>query len=176
MVHSIELLLDAESDAAIRSIWAELAEAGLPSQLRNESPSNRPHVSVVVAERIDPGVDRSLSPIAQRLPLRCTIGAPVLFGGQTLTMARLVVPSAELLSLHRDIHEVCRTYVSSAPMTHTVPGDWTPHVTLCRRLQPSQLASALTKVRSLTRELSAEFVAMRRWDGDQRVECEIRRG
>lgn len=34
MAHSIELLLDPDSDAQIRSIWSALAEAGLPSQLR----------------------------------------------------------------------------------------------------------------------------------------------
>ena len=34
MAHSIELLLDPDSDAQIRSIWSAPAEAGLPSQLR----------------------------------------------------------------------------------------------------------------------------------------------
>jgi hypothetical protein len=100
MVHSIELLLDTESDAAIRRIWADLADAGLPSQLSNTSPSNRPHVSVVVAEHIDTAVDDLLRPLARRLPIRCVIGSPVLFGGDAITIARLVVPSAESLSLH----------------------------------------------------------------------------
>jgi hypothetical protein len=42
-------------------------------------------------------------------------------------------------------------------------------------MQPSQLATALVEVRTLTRELSAEFVSMRHWNGDQRAEWEIRR-
>ena len=81
MVHSIELLLDPDSDAAIRRIWAKLADAELPSQAANNSPSNRPHISLVVAERIDADVDILLRPIAQWLPIRCVVGAPLLFGG-----------------------------------------------------------------------------------------------
>lgn len=173
MVHSIELLLDAESDKAIRCLWADLADAGLPSQLSNKSPSNRPHVSLVVAEHVDTHVDELLRPLARRLPIRCVIGAPVLFGDQVLTIARLVVPSAELLSLHADIHGVCRPYLSPGPMTHSAPGEWTPHVTLCRRTQPNQLARALTVMRTPIRELAAEFVSMRHWNGDQHVECQI---
>jgi 2'-5' RNA ligase superfamily len=170
MAHSIELLLDAESDATIRRIWADLAEAGLPSQFTNTSPTNRPHVSMVVAERIDSGVDQLLSPIAGRLPMRCTIGAPLLFGGPRFTVARLVVPSDGLLALHKDAHAVCVPHLSPGPMAHAAPGSWTPHITVCRRMDSTQLAKALTVVGNLTLDIRAEFVAMRRWDGDERIE------
>jgi hypothetical protein len=173
MVHSIELLLDPDSDSAIRSIWATLADAGLPSQASNKSASNRPHVSLVVAEHIEPGVDRLLSPIAKRLPIRCVIGAPLLFGGPRFTVARLVVPSDALLALHAETHEACLPHLSPGPMAHTAPGSWTPHVTVCRRMDPAQLAQALTIARKLTRDVRAEFVGMRRWDGDRRIERPI---
>lgn len=173
MAHSVELLLDPDSDAAIRRIWAQLAEAGLPSQNTNTSASNRPHVSVVVAERIDPGVDGLLSPIAGRLPIRCVIGAPLLFGGPRFTVARLVVPSNALLALHAETHAVCLPHLSPGPMAHTAPGSWTPHVTICRRMHPAQLGQALTIARTLTRDIRAELVGMRRWDGDQRIERPI---
>lgn len=51
MVHSIELVFDSDTEAAIRRIWAGLAAAGIPSQ----APASRPHVSLAVAERIGPG-------------------------------------------------------------------------------------------------------------------------
>jgi 2'-5' RNA ligase len=173
MVHSIELLLDDDSDAAVRRIWAKLADAGLPSQASNRSPTNRPHISVVVAERIDPAVDSSLSELMQRLPLPFALGAPLLFGGPRLTVARLAVPSAELLALHADVLKACLPHLSPEPMAHTEPGAWTPHVTLCRRMDPVQLARALTTVRKLTKDIPAEVVGIRRWDGDKRVEHPI---
>jgi 2'-5' RNA ligase superfamily len=173
MVHSIELLLDDDSDAAVRRIWAKLADADLPSLAATRSPTNRPHISTVVAERINPAVDSQLRELAQRLPLPCVLGAPLLFGGARFTVARLVVPSAELLALHADVHNACLPHLSPRPMAHTEPAAWTPHVTLCRRMDPVQLARALTVVRRLTKDIPAELVGIRRWDGDKRVEHAI---
>ncbi len=60
MAHSIELLLDPDSDAHIRSIWSALAHAGLPSQARVTSGADRPHVTLLAAQRISPEVDEVL--------------------------------------------------------------------------------------------------------------------
>jgi hypothetical protein len=174
MVHSIELLLDPDSDAAVRRIWTKLADAELPSQAANRSPSNKPHISLVVAERIDDAVDQLLRPLSQRLPIRCVVGAPLLFGGPRFTVARLVVPTADLMSMQADAHNACLPHLLPGPMAHTAPGVWTPHVTLCRRMDPAQLAKALTVVRKLTRDIRGEFVGMRHWDGNKRVEHLIR--
>ena len=76
MVHSIELLFDADTEATLRRIWDDLSAADLPSR----TPAGRPHVTLAVAERIEPDVDALLRPVAQRLPLGCTVGAPLLFG------------------------------------------------------------------------------------------------
>lgn len=45
------------TDAIIRGEWAALADAGLPSQARHRSPTNLPHVTLSVADRIDAAVD-----------------------------------------------------------------------------------------------------------------------
>jgi len=45
MVHSIELLFDRDTEAAIRQIWDGLATADIPSQ----APAGRPHVTLAVA-------------------------------------------------------------------------------------------------------------------------------
>ena len=85
MVHSIELVFDSDTEAAIRRIWADLAAVGIPSQ----APASRPHASMVVAEHIAADVDALLESLAQRLPLGCVVGAPVLFGRAKVVLARL---------------------------------------------------------------------------------------
>jgi 2'-5' RNA ligase superfamily len=171
VAHSIELLFDDGTDASLRSVWDALAEAGVPSQARVASLTNRPHVTVVVADHIDPAVDDGLlRALAGRLPLRAVVGAPLVFGRGRFTLAQLVVPSAELLALHRDIHEICVPHMAPGPASHSGPGHWTPHATLGRRISAAQLAAAFAAVPALTDERRGRFTALRRWDGDQRVE------
>ena len=50
MVHSIELVFDSDTEAAIRRIWDDLAGAGIPSQ----APASRPHVTLAVANTSPP--------------------------------------------------------------------------------------------------------------------------
>lgn len=169
MAHSIELLLDHHSDAAIRTVWHRLEDAGLPSQLRVTSATNRPHVTLLAAERIAPAVDDELTQLRSRFPLPVVVGAPLIFGGGKLTLARLVVASANLLALHRDVVERCLPHLPHEPYAHTAPGHWTPHVTLGRRFTPEQVAQAFV-VDGLSVDIDAQVVGMRRWDGDQRVE------
>ncbi|MGZ5378031.1 MAG: 2'-5' RNA ligase family protein [Mycobacterium sp.] len=174
MVHSVELLFDPDTDAAIRSIWDDLTEAGVRSQAAHKAPSNRPHVTLAVAESMDESVNDALRPVLQRLPLACTIGAPMLFGRRDFTLVRLVVPSAELLSLHAEVQSACLPHMPTGPLPHSEPGQWTPHVTLARRVRADQLQSALA-VKSVGRELSGDPTAagLRHWDGNSKREYRI---
>lgn len=169
MAHSIELLLDSHSDAAIRAQWQALADAGLPSQLRVTAATNRPHVTLVAAQRISPEVDEPLGALAPRLPLECLLGAPLVFGGARLTLARLVVPSSALLDLHAEVYRLARPHLPDEPYGHCVPGRWTPHVTLGRSYTADGIGSALA-VLSGSGDLAARVVGLRRWDGDARVD------
>lgn len=173
MAHSIELLFDDHSDAAIRAMWQVLADAGLPSQLRVKSPTNRPHVTLLAARRISPEVDASLGSLGDRLPVASVVGAPLVFGGPRLTLARLMVPSAELLALHEAIYRLSLPHVIGDPFAHSQPGHWTPHVTLGRRFSAAEIGAALAAVntlQSLAADLPARFVGLRRWDGDERID------
>lgn len=172
MVHSVELLFDDETDAAIRRIWDDLTEAGVRSLASSTSPSNRPHVTLSVAEHMDDAVDDALRPLTPQLPLACTIGAPILFGRGPFTLVRLVVPSAELLALQAEVHDTCMPHMAPGPLPHTSPGHWTPHVTLARRVAPGKLAAALS-LAGLSRDRRGAGVALRHWDGNQRVEHSI---
>jgi 2'-5' RNA ligase superfamily len=170
-MHSIELLFDPDTEAAIRATWDDLARAGLPSQAAHKSPSNRPHVTLSVAESIAPAVDDLLSDVATRLPLRCVVGAPLLFGSGRRSLARLAVPSAEMILMQAEVALLCLEHQRPGPVEHTLPGSWTPHVTLCRRLAPADVAAALDVVGS--DDLIGTLSGLRRWDGDARVDTII---
>ena len=165
MVHSIELVFDPDTEAAIRHIWDDLADAGLPSQ----APASRPHVTLVVGERIAADVDTLLGPVSQRLPLPCAVGALLLFGRAKAVLARLVVPTSELLSVHAEVHRLCLPHVSPGPMPNSLPGQWTAHVTLARRIGAGQLGRAL-RIAGRPSQIDGSFAGMRRWDGSKRVE------
>jgi 2'-5' RNA ligase len=165
MVHSIELVFDRDTEAAIRRIWEGLAGNGIPSQ----APASRPHVTLAVAERIDPSVDELLRPVAQRLPLDAVIGAPVLFGRANVVFARLIVPTSELLALHAEVHRRCLPHIAPAPMPNSLPGQWTAHVTLARRVGGGQLGRAL-RIAGRPSQIDGRFAGLRRWDGNKRAE------
>jgi hypothetical protein len=165
MVHSIELLLDVDTESAIRHGWKALSDAGL----RSPSQSSRPHVSMIVADGISPDVDDKLRAVLHRVPLPCVIGAPMVFGRSPFILVRSVVPSMELLQLQADVNRICLTYLTPAAAPNTAVGQWTPHVTLARRVDASQLSRALT-IRGTTRDIRGSVVGLRRWDGNKRVE------
>jgi 2'-5' RNA ligase len=168
MVHSIELVFDHDTEAVIRRIWADLADAGIPSQ----APASRPHVTLAVAERIAVDVDELLSPVSEQLPLVAAIGAPVLFGRANVVFARLVVPTTELLALHAEVHRRCLPHIVPAPMPNSVPGQWTAHVTLARRVGGGQLGRAL-RIAGRPSQIDGRFAGLRRWDGNKRAEHPI---
>lgn len=172
MVHSVELLFDPEGEAGIRRIWDDLTDVGVRSLAGSTSPSNRPHVTLSVAEHMSDAVNDALRPVLRLLPFACTIGAPMLFGRGPFTLVRLLIPSAELLGLHAEVHEVCLPHMSPGPLPHAEPGQWTPHVTLARRLREDRLADALS-LRRMPRDRKVTAVALRHWDGNERVEYPI---
>jgi len=175
MAHSIELLLDPHSDAAIRAAWQALADAGLPSQVNVTSSTNRPHITLLAAERISPDVDDVLRKLAPRLPMDCVVGAHVVFGGPVfggsrLSLARLIVPSTELLALHAEVYRLALPHLTGQPFPHCRPGHWTAHATLGRRFTAVEIGAALTLTGGVAPELPVDAVALRRWDSDARTD------
>jgi hypothetical protein len=168
MVHSVELVFDQHTEEAIRQIWDGLREAGIPSQ----APASRPHVTLTVAERIEPEVNVLLASLNDRFPLPCVIGAPLLFGRSQLILTRLIVPTAELLALHAEVHRLSLPHVHPEPMANSLPGQWTGHTTLARRVHGSGLGRAL-RVAGRPSEIKGSFVGLRRWDGNAKREFPI---
>lgn len=165
MVQSVELIFDPDTEATVRSIWESLRGKGI----RAQAPAARPHTTLAVADRVDDGVRAVLSELAGRFPLRARIGAALVFGRTAGILARLVVPSAELLGLHAEVARLGAPYLQPGPLPHTQPGDWTPHVTLARRVEPAHLATAL-QIAGRPTEIDATAIGLRLWDGATRTE------
>ncbi|QNG21291.1 2'-5' RNA ligase family protein [Rhodococcus triatomae] len=166
MVQSVELLVDADTDAAVRAEWRTLWDAGLPSLARVSAVSNRPHITLFVARDIPAEVDESLVRALGAADFPVTLGGLLLFGGRHVTLARAVVPSRRLLTLHRQVWDLASPHLDVP--AHIAPGQWTPHVTLSRRLAASDLPEAL---RLIDRpEIRGHAMGLRRWDGDAKRE------
>ncbi|KNY04105.1 2'-5' RNA ligase family protein [Microbacterium sp. GCS4] len=158
---AIELLLDPETESAVRAEWEALAALGVSSLAAHLSPTNRPHITLVARvglATVDPEVFAAMT----GFPI--TLGAPLLFGsGERRVLARSVVPTAELLAL-RDAVLSAAGPGDDAP--HTGPGEWMPHVALARRIRVADLPAALGCIGA---DLHGRAGVARHWDADAGV-------
>lgn len=154
MVQSVELLLEPDAEQRVRDEWIALADAGLPSLATQNSETNRPHVTAAVAETgLEAAVDalnavfRGWHLAERGLPV--VVGSPVLFGGHRArwVLARLVVPSRPLITLHSAVHRAIDGAAPDAEVVdQTRPDSWTAHVSLARRVPADRLGDALSSV------------------------------
>ncbi|WP_380164040.1 2'-5' RNA ligase family protein [Jannaschia sp. R86511] len=171
MVQSVELVLGADLEEQVRAQWRALVEADLPSLGRHTGASNRPHVTLGVAQGVGPRDEERLvaAAAAVPLPLPVRLGGLVLLGGHKHVLARLVVPSAALLDLHAAVQRAWQGTLDTPD--HMAPGVWTPHVTLALHLNDTQVGQALTALRrmpSAGRDVDGEATGLRRWDSEAR--------
>ena len=166
MVQSVEMLLADPADELVRGQWAVLEAAGLPSQARHTAVFNRPHVTLAVAEEVPHPVERDIAAAVGDLPVPLVLGGLLVFGSRSCVLARLVLPTAELLELQARI-AAALSGAGIAQRPHLEPGRWTPHVTLARRMRPEQLGDAVGLVGD-DRAVPTEGVQVRRWDSDAR--------
>lgn len=157
---SIEMLLDAQTEARVRADWHRLAVAGLSSQGANPAPSNRPHVTMLVRRQLR---ERAFQGAVSQLPISIGLGDPIVFRhGDRGVLARPIRMTRELRSLHESVHRAAAVG-DDAP--HTAPQEWVPHVTLARRVQLASLERALSLVEPAFVGVGA---ALRRWDSRSR--------
>jgi 2'-5' RNA ligase len=151
MVQSVELLLEPDAERHVRDEWSALADGGLPSLATHSGGTSRPHITVAVADAgLEPAVDalqavfRGWHLAEPGLPV--VVGSPVLFGGHRSrwVLARLVVPSRPLITLHSAVHRAIDEAAPDAEVVdQTRPDSWTPHVSLARRVPADRLGDAL---------------------------------
>ncbi|NHC46397.1 2'-5' RNA ligase family protein [Motilibacter aurantiacus] len=166
MARTVELLLDEELDAEVRRVWAVLEAAGLPSQSLHPHESNRPHLTLGVANELVAGGEAELGRALRRLPLRLRLDGLVVFGGRRRTLAWLVTPSPGLVDLHAGVAQALAAY-APAPSPQHLPGRWTPHVTLAARLEPQERAAALDALDGL-RAVEGSATGARSYDTSTR--------
>jgi len=180
-MRSIELTFDPATEAAFRSEWALLQEAGLPNLGRHPDASNRPHLTLAAGRALEltddllaafagkPDAQASESSEALerptiRLPVELRVSGLVLFraGSGRYVLARPVVMTRDLLELHRNLLALAPDAVEL-----TQPDRWTPHVTLARRLTSEQIAQALELLGEPPEPGSC--VAARFWNGETKT-------
>jgi 2'-5' RNA ligase len=167
LTQSVELLLDDTTDTAIRDQWDRLGDAGLPTARRREpSPSHAPHITLWAGDRLDAEVDAQLTSLFRELDLQLLIGSLMLFGPRPwgYVLVRQVVISTGLATLQQRVVQAC-----GGGYGQFGDGQWSPHVTLARRLDVDQVGPALRALSRAPSELPATVRRARRWDGDRRI-------
>ena len=160
-MRSIELTFDEETEARVRADWAALAAIGLPSLAGHTGATNRPHLTLAAGEDLSDG--QELRDAVAMLPLELTFGGVILFGESRrgVVLARQVVTSSALLELHRRAHDAAPGAVDL-----TRPDNWTPHVTLARRMPADDLGRALAAIGPAVGAIAS---AARLWDSHERT-------
>ncbi|MDQ7879636.1 2'-5' RNA ligase family protein [Microbacterium sp. QXD-8] len=168
MVFSVELIPDAELDRAVRDDWDRLLGADLPSSGRNPAPSNRPHMTLAVRDRLDPS---AFAGVADLLPVTLELAGVVLLGHRDrYVLARHVVVSAQLLAVHRAVAEIAGR--PEPRYSNTGTDRWTPHITLARGLTAARLATAMRLVKAPN--IVGQATGARVWDAEARSVTTIR--
>ena len=161
-LHSVEGLLDATTDSEVRREWAALADAGLPSQATHRGATNAPHVTLSVASSVPDFVEARIAGLLDAMrPVPVRLGPLVVMGSRRYVLARLVVPTAELLQLQQGL--VAAMVAAPDVPDQVRPGRWTPHVTIARGLGSRQVGEALA-VLGRARPIDGTIESVRRWD------------
>ncbi|TQJ58768.1 2'-5' RNA ligase superfamily protein [Arthrobacter sp. SLBN-83] len=158
-MRSIELVFDGSTDSLIRADWARLQAAGLPSLAAHTSPSNSPHITLAAGADLQVNGDGPW----QALPMDITFSGAIVFpaGQGKYVLARAVLLTAPLLDLHRCLH-----HDLSGALPLTLPGAWTPHVTISRRIPGHHLGTAMDL---LDLRLEGQCTGARLWDSSTRA-------
>jgi len=147
MAQGIVLLLDAAANAAVRDCWQSLERAGLRSLASYTHGRHAPHISLVVAERVDVG--EWLGTLGEAFfagpPISVALGPVSAFpaGGWVYLGVDGLDRSAHsrlVASLGDDVAE---------PWEHYLPDVWIPHITLASGIDGDRIGEAFAVVASV---------------------------
>lgn len=162
-MHSLELLPDADGQAAVRRDWEALRDAGLPSQLDHRGPTNAPHVTVLAAPAIGARAEQLAAELfGPLLPAHVRASGVVLFGGRRVTVARVLDVDEPLLEAVVRV----RAAVPDLPRH-----GWLPHVTLARRVERADVQRAVDVLGH--DDVVLRLTCLRRWDPVARTVTEV---
>ena len=166
-MHTVELLPDPGLDAVVRRAWRRLSAARLPSLADHVHPSNRPHLTLAEAQRLDPGGRAALAGILDAaLPLTVRAGALGVFLHRGVVLFLALVPAPELVAVHQRVLALLEEG-GCEPLERSRPGVWVPHVTLASRLPRDRLPAALDAAGDVL-PVAGTFTAARSYDTGSR--------
>lgn len=168
-MQTVELTCAPALDDAVRKVWQQLSDAGVPSLARNAHPGHRPHLTLAACGAAPQGAVSAVGELmAGALPMPVRLTGLLSFSARSRrrVLSWAVVPTVELLGLHRRVWELLDGAEEPNPLY--LPGRWAPHLGLTRRLEPDELALAHDVVGRLP-DLTGVFDAARSYDGDTRL-------
>lgn len=142
MSYSIEFYFDSESESRIRDAWDLLANAGLPSPMRDIR--HRPHLSLGIYGDLDIiGTGRALHLlVSNHDPFQAVLSNVGAFPGSEGVIFLGAVPTRELLDLHARIQIVMETFARRPYPRYGIDA-WVPHCTLVSGLEGDDLSRAM---------------------------------
>lgn len=158
-MRSIELVLDPDSDDAVRAAWQALTAADLPSLGR--SGTNSPHVTLAAGDDL-PVPEGFDVPVPTTLRLSGVLLFPA--GPDRSVLVRAVVVDAALAAFHATVHRGAPGAVETSR-----PGAWSPHITFARRVRDVDLPAAVAALRSAPLPETLAVGGVRHWDGETKT-------
>jgi 2'-5' RNA ligase len=171
MAIGVSAWFDSATESKIRTIWKQLADAGL-SRTLHDGPY-RPHVTLAVYETID----RASFVPAARQHLSSWRPFPIVFAGlgvflnDSPTVYLTVTLSNQLHSLHRDVQELLRGR-AQGPRAYYLRDAWIPHATLAFALPGPALPKAIDLLRTIVLPLEGTIDRIGVIDTPAEVELE----
>jgi 2'-5' RNA ligase len=143
VVAALELYFDHQATRRIRGLWEALEGEGVQSLASLPGQLHRPHLSLVVADRLDPDVvSDALSDLTAAPPLVLDFQYAAQFVGRVLWLGP--APSTALLTHHAAVHErLARAGVRVWDQYH--PDQWVPHCTLSMRVANPVMGAAIRR-------------------------------
>lgn len=144
MRDSLDLLLDAAGEHAVREEWDRVAAVGVPGAGVRRDAGHAPHLTVAERDEVPAEADTALDALAAHLPLTLHLGAPLVLGAPgRRVVARAVAPTPALLVLHAEAARLLAEGGARGGPPWSAPGRWVPHLTVTGRLTDDQVAPAL---------------------------------
>ena len=139
---SVCLLLDDAAARAVRRLWRQLAEDGVPSLATYTHGRHVPHLTLASLGTSDvEAVLPVLAPVPREQPAQLRFEALGAFTRSRCSLVPIVSP--ELLVTQQRVVEALGS--AGLPVQrHYLPGDWLPHLTLTPRI-PVELLSVVAQ-------------------------------
>jgi hypothetical protein len=136
------LYFDPQTDAAIRGVWQQIDDAGLPSNmLKFNYP---PHMTVLTCEEADIDGLRPLLVdfIASYPPVPVRFHSVATFNAEGGIIYLAPVTDLPLLNLHASLWELISPHTRNSNLLYA-PGYWVPHITMNMEVPEEKIGAVM---------------------------------